>query len=149
MTEFTLRNASAGDYELSFEIRKNALGKYVEQTWGWDENWQWKYHKDDFNPAILKIIEVGKEPAGTLEVYTEDNDMIVSGLYITDKFQNQRIGTRLMTSIIRDASANSVKVKLQVLKVNPKAKALYERLGFIVFDTTDTHFKMIYKPVEK
>ncbi len=149
MTEFTFRNANDGDFELSFEIRKNALGKYVEQTWGWDENRQWKYHKDDFNPAILRIIEVGNEPAGTLENYAEDNSMIVSGLYIIDKFQNQGIGTRVMTSIIRNASENSANVMLQVLKVNPKAKALYERLGFTVYETTDTHFKMIYKPVEK
>jgi ribosomal protein S18 acetylase RimI-like enzyme len=54
-----------------------------------------------------------------------------------------------MTSIIRNASENSANVMLQVLKVNPKAKALYERLGFTVYETTDTHFKMIYKPVEK
>ncbi len=148
MTEYTLRNATVNDYELSFEIRKNALGEYVSQTWGWDENWQWKYHKDDFNPDILKIIEVGQEPAGSLEIYSEDNHMIVSGLYITDKFQNQQIGTRIMTSILRDASANSANVKLQVLKVNLKAKALYERLGFKVFEITDTHFKMIFKPVE-
>jgi RimJ/RimL family protein N-acetyltransferase len=148
MTEYTLRKATDDDYELSFEIRKNALGEYVKRTWGWDEDWQWKYHKDDFNPDILKIIEVGPEPAGSLEIYTEDNHMIISGLYITDKFQNQQIGTRIMTSILRDALANSANVKLQVLKVNLKAKALYERLGFRVLEITDSHYKMIYKHVE-
>jgi len=33
---------------------------------------------------------------------------------------------------------------LKVLKVNVKAKAFYERIGFKVFGETEQHFQMIY-----
>lgn len=144
MTEYTLRNATSHDYDLSFEIRKNALGEYVSQTWGWDEDWQLKYHKQDFNTDILKIIEVDGKAAGSLEVYKENDDIIVSGLYIIDKYQNLRIGTGIMTSILKDASLIPANVKLQVLKVNHKAKSFYERIGFKVYNENEQHFQMIY-----
>jgi len=149
MTEYTLREATNQDFELSYKIRKNALGEYVEQTRGWDEDWQLKYHKKDFDAKILKIIEVKGNPAGSLEVYRENDHLVVSGLYIIDRYQNQQIGTRIMTSIIKDAQLNSFKIKLQVLKVNNKAKVLYERLNFKVFEETEHHFQMIYKPSDK
>ena len=144
MTEYTLRKATSHDFDLSFEIRKNALGEYVSQTWGWDEDWQLKYHRQDFNTDILQIIEVNSKPAGSLEVYTENNHIVVSGLYIIDKYQNLQIGSRIRSSIIKDASLIPANVKLQVLKVNHKAKAFYERIGFKVYNETEQHFQMIY-----
>lgn len=146
--EYKLRKATPEDFMLSYEIRKNALGKYVEQTWGWDENWQLKYHEEDFNTDILQIIEVDGKPAGTLEsfveVEAEDGALTVSGLYLTGEFQNRGIGESLMRKIIGDAKAGNLPVKLQVLKVNQKAKKFYERLGFTVYAENETHFKMIY-----
>jgi ribosomal protein S18 acetylase RimI-like enzyme len=149
MTEYTLRKASNEDSDLTFEIRKNALGEYVKLTWGWDEEWQQKYHKEDFNPDILKIIDVNGKPAGCLEVIIEPDHILVSGLYIIDKYQNLQIGTRIMSSIIKDASLIPANVKLQVLKVNHKAKAFYERFGFKVYNETEQHFQMIYKFSDK
>lgn len=145
MVNYSLRNADENDFMLSFEIRKNALGEYVSQTWGWDEDWQLKYHRQDFNVDILKIIEVNGKPAGSLEVYPENDHIVVSGLYIIDTYQNLQIGSRIMSSIIKDASSIPANVKLQVLKVDYKAKAFYERLGFTVLNETEQHFQMIYK----
>lgn len=148
MIDYTLRKAVSGDLDLSFEIRKDALGKYVEQTWGWDEKWQLKYHKDDFNLDILKIIEVNGKPAGSLETSIDDDVLIISGLYITSKYQNCKIGTRIMNDLINEALIKKQIIRLQVLKVNSGAKKLYENLGFIVYEENITHYKMIYKPVE-
>jgi ribosomal protein S18 acetylase RimI-like enzyme len=44
--------------------------------------------------------------------------------------------------IIIDAKYSGKSVTLQVLKSNPKAKALYERLGFKVIEDAGYHFKM-------
>lgn len=144
MVEYSLRKANTGDFILSYDIRKNALGDYVKQTRGWDEAWQMKYHAEDFNPEILSIIEVNGEPAGSLEVYSENDNMIVSGLYIIDAYQNLNIGTRIMSTILDEAKLKNANVRLQVLKVNLKAKTLYEKLGFKVYNETEKHFQMIY-----
>ncbi len=130
---------------LSFDIRKNALGEYVKQTWGWDEKWQLKYHKEDFNCDILSIIEVNGEPAGSLEYYYDDHSMIISGIYIIDKFQNRGIGTNILINLHKEAESKGKQVRLQVLKVNTKAKKLYEKLGYEVYNTTETHYQLVYK----
>lgn len=146
---YTLRKADENDKDLSFEIRKNALGKYVEETWGWDEEFQRKYHEEDFDTDILSIIEVDGEPAGTLEVYSDEHSMIISGIYITDKYQNKGIGTKILLNLHKQASAENKAIRLQVLKVNERAKKLYLALGYEIYNTTETHFQMVnYNPVK-
>src|SRR5437773_3123560 len=94
--EYSLRQATPEDLKLSYNIRNNALRSYVEQTWGWDEEWQWKYHVEDFNPAIMQIIECDGSAAGILEL-TEDTDFfVVSGIYIIDTYQSNNIGGNIM-----------------------------------------------------
>lgn len=143
--KYQLRKSTKDDFMLSFEIRKNALGKYVEKTWGWNEDWQLNYHKEDFNTEILQIIEVDGKPAGTLESYKEEKAVRVSGLYIIDEYQNSGIGGEIMRNIISEAAKCSFPVKLQVLIVNIRARKFYERLGFRVYEENTTHFKMIYE----
>jgi ribosomal protein S18 acetylase RimI-like enzyme len=144
--EYKLKKASEEDFLLSYEIRKNSLGKYVEETWGWDEEWQMKYHKEDFNIDILQIIEVEGKPAGTLESYEEDGTIRVSGIYIIDEFQGKGIGCDIMQKIIDEAGSKDMQIQFQVLKVNVRAKKFYERLGFSVYGENQTHYQMIYKP---
>lgn len=148
MTEYKLRPATEDDYMLSFEIRRNALGEYVKQTWGWDEEWQLKYHKEDFNKDILSIIEVNGEPAGSLEYYYDAHSMIISGIYITDKFQNRGIGTEILLNLHKEASNKGMPIRLQVLKVNTKAKKLYEKHGYEVYNTTETHFQLVFNQIK-
>jgi ribosomal protein S18 acetylase RimI-like enzyme len=143
--EYSLRKTTDEDFLLSYEIRKNALGKYVEETWGWDEVWQMKYHKEDFDTEILQIIEVEGKPAGTLESFEENETLRVSGLYITGEYQNKGIGENLMRKILSSASEKKLPVKLQVLKVNSRAKKFYEDLGFRVSADTEKHFQMVYE----
>lgn len=143
--KYSIRKASQNDFQLAYDIRKNALGKYVEQTWGWDEEWQLKYHTEDFDVNILSIIEVNGEPAGTLERTEENGIITVSGIYIIDKFRNLGIGGDIMMNIITEADSLNKEIRLQVLKVNSAAKKFYERLGFKEFAENDTHYKMMYK----
>lgn len=143
---YSLRKSTADDFQLAYDIRKNALGEYVKQTWGWDEEWQMKYHKEDFNTEILSIIEVEGKPAGSLESFEEDGAIKVSGLYITEEYQNMGIGGDIMKEIMSEGVSKNMSVKLQVLKVNTKAKKFYEELGFISSAENETHFQMIYNP---
>lgn len=147
MLNYKLRKATNNDFQLAYDIRKNALGEYVKQTWGWDEEWQMKYHTEDFDTNILRIIEVNDSPVGSLEKSTEKDNITVSGLYIIDEFQGKGIGGDIMKNIIAEADENNRAVRFQVLKVNEKAKRFYERLGFSVCGETETHHQMIYNPI--
>lgn len=142
---YTIRKATQGDIELSFEIRKNAMYKYISDSKGWNEAKEMTDHIKDFNTDIMQIIEVDGKPVGVFESVDEDGYLNVHGLYILEEFQNCRIGSNVMNNIIDLAKTKGIPVLLQVLKINHKAKTFYERIGFKVHNETDQHFQMIYK----
>ena len=43
--EFTLRPATADDFEFAFEVKRDALGPYVAERWGWDDALQIQHHQ--------------------------------------------------------------------------------------------------------
>jgi len=47
-------------------------------------------------------------------------------------------GAALISTIIAEADARNLLVRLRVLKINP-ARRPYERLGFVVTDEAETH----------
>ena len=47
-----------------------------------------------------------------------------------------------MRIVFEETTKLNVPVKLKVLKVNPRAAAFYERLGFTITGDTDTHLLM-------
>jgi ribosomal protein S18 acetylase RimI-like enzyme len=145
MTEYTLRNATNEDIDLSFEMRKNAMYEYIAESKGWDEEKEMQDHINDFNTEVMQIIEVDNKPVGVVERVFEDGNFYVHGLYILAEFQNYKIGFQVMNNIINTAITEKRDILLQVLKVNTKAKAFYDKLGFKVYNETDHHFHMIYK----
>ena len=52
------------------------------------------------------------------------------------------VGTTLIKSILDDAQREGRQVDLSVLKVNHRARKLYELLGFSPTEETDTHYHM-------
>lgn len=142
---YTIRKATQGDIELSFEIRKNAMYKYISDSKGWNEAKEMTDHIKDFNTDIMQIIEVDGKPVGVFESVDEDGYLNVHGLYILEEFQNCRIGSNVMNNIIDLAKTKGIPVLLQVLKINHKAKTFYDRIGFKVFKEAEHHFQMIYK----
>lgn len=144
---YSLRKAGHNDYEFVFEVKKNALGEYITETWGWDEELQCKMHEDDIRTQNLFIIEAEGKGIGTLSINEEGNRIVIGSLYILDKYQSKGIGSRIVKNIISENPGKEI--RLGVLKVNFRAKKLYERLGFEVTGEENHHHKMIYKKNDK
>ncbi|MDX1613821.1 MAG: GNAT family N-acetyltransferase [Candidatus Promineifilaceae bacterium] len=142
MTTYTLRPAAAADESFAYRVKKEALGPYVEKTWGWDETWQRDYHRRNFNHLEVQIIEVEDEPVGTLMVERGPAAMLLHGIYILPHFQRRGVGSTVIADLLAEAQEARLPLRLQVLKVNP-ARRLYERLGFRVVGGTDHHFLMM------
>ena len=63
-------------------------------------------------------------------------------MFILPEYQGRGIGAALMMLIIKDAAAPKLPIRLQVLKINRRALAFYQRLGFKPTGETDTHILM-------
>ena len=62
------RSAIPEDLEFTYQLKKRTLKEYITETWGWDEEWQWKYHVENFNPEMVKIITENDKDIGCLLV---------------------------------------------------------------------------------
>ena len=137
-----LRPASDGDYDFGYEVKKAALGEYVDQTWGWDEEEQKHFYRREFNLQDAYVITLDGEDVGWLVHRRADQGQEVHQLFILPSYQNQGIGTCVLETIIASACQQRLAVFLQVLKCNVRARRLYDRLGFETYEQTTTHLLM-------
>ena len=136
------------DFDFAYQLKKVAYKEYIEQTWGWDEDFQMKFHEENFSTANTKIVIVEGRRIGTVDLKEEDERTFISGLYLLPAFQNKGIGTAILRDIMQETAANKKRIELEVLKVNTKAQDLYKRLGFEMSEGDETKYLM-YKEYSK
>ena len=139
MIEF--RPTTINDIEFLFHLHKAALGEYVDQTWGWDDDWQRQHIVNKFKPGTEQIILLDGEAIGLISVVDKRDEIFLGKISIHPQHQNSGIGTQLIQAVLDDAHGKGVPVSLRVLKVNP-ARRLYERLGFEIMPNATPMLKL-------
>lgn len=140
--DIKLRKATEADREFTYQAVKAAYRDYVEQVWGWDEEQQRQLHGEWFAPQKFQVIQAAGVEVGFLAVVHEPDCIRLNQIYLLPDHHNRGIGTACLTRILEEADALGLPVRLRVLKVNPRAMALYRRLGFQPTDEIDTHVRM-------
>ena len=147
MEELSIRKAQATDSEFVFAVKQAAFREYVEQIWGWDDTYQRDLHDRRFAAQDIRIIQFDGTDVGFLSIRNTSDTFKVDQIYILPEYQGKGIGAACMKRIIDDANLEQKPVTLQVLKINTRATAFYQRLGFTIVDENPTHFQM-KKPLE-
>ena len=146
MEGLKFRKAQTIDSEFVFAVKKAAFREYVEQIWGWDDTYQKDLHNRRFASQDLRIIQFHGTDVGFLSTSRTSDTLNVNQLYILPEYQGRGIGAACMRRIIDDANLEQKPVTLQVLKINTRAAAFYQRLGFTIIDENSTHFQMTRPP---
>lgn len=142
MGKCDLRPATAADSEFAHQTKKAAFREYVEKVWGWDEDEQRRLHERRFASQDFQVIQVSGVDVGILAVTRQADCVKVNQMFILPEYQSRGIGAACMRRIIEEAATSNLPVRLQVLKVNARALAFYERLGFKRVSESDTHVMM-------
>ena len=129
MTSVALRPATPADSEFCYQLRKAAMGDYITAIWGWDEQRQRDFHARGFGPGRWQIITAGGTDVGMLHVEYRPGEICLSRIEILPGHQGRGIGTRLISTLIDQAWRKGQDLVLDVLTVNTRARALYQRLG--------------------
>ena len=129
MTVIALRPATAADSEFCFRLHKAAMAEYVAAIWGWDEQRQRDHHTRGFTPGHWQIITADGTDAGILIVDYRPTEIYLARIEIHPGYQGHGIGTRLISALIDEAAQRGQDLVLDVLTVNNRAHALYQRLG--------------------
>lgn len=91
---------------------------------------------------ILKVYGLRKGTVAAFKLLflhhsSEDNDLYVEAVAVADSARGQGVGNQLFKALEGFAREKSISsLSLDVIGTNPKAQALYERLGFAVTHKT-------------
>ena len=138
----TLRKASQDDKQFAYEVKRAAMREYVERVWGWDEDQQWQLHDSRFCERDFQVIALNGVDVGIMSVAVRPDCVFVNQLYLLPEHQRRGVGQVCMLTVMERARSLDLPVRLQVMKVNPRAVAFYERLGFTATGETATHVQM-------
>lgn len=139
----TVRLYDPTDLDALYGIHREVMREYVEATWGpWDEEWQQAHFEETFPARRMQVVLHGYDIAGAIDCQRHRDRWSINRIEIAPEFQNQGIGTWLVTRLVQQARGEDVPVTLEVLKVNEGARRLYARLGFTVTGETNTHWQM-------
>jgi ribosomal protein S18 acetylase RimI-like enzyme len=140
--DLRLREATPDDREFLYNLHCASLKDYITETWGWDEEWQRNHFNEHFDPHRRRIIRLRDRSIGALGVCERDSDILIDYMALYPAYQRLGIGSQLINAIIEQGVAEGKPIRLRVLRTNP-AFRLYERLGFMVEEKSDTHIQMI------
>lgn len=135
----TLRNAGPKDSEFAYCVKKAAFREYVEKVWGWDEDEQRHLHERRFTAQDFRVIKLAGTDIGIMAVVVAPDCVKVNQLFVLPEHQGKGIGRECMLLIMQEARRLGLPVRLRVLKVNSRAQAFFQRLGFTRTAETATY----------
>jgi ribosomal protein S18 acetylase RimI-like enzyme len=129
LTSIGIRPATHADSEFCFQLHKAAMGDYVAAIWGWDDQSQRGFHARVFDPDRWQIITADGADIGMLDVEYRPTEIYLGRIEVRPDHQGRGIGSRLIGALIDEAAQKGQDLVLDVLTVNHRALALYQRLG--------------------
>ena len=139
MDRLTLRRAGPDDSEFAYRARRAAFKEYVDKAGGWDEDEERRLHRQRFETQDFRIIHLAGADIGVLAVVTASDCVKVNQIFLLSEHQGRGVGGECMMRVLEEARGLGLPVRLRVLKVNPRALAFYQRLGFTRTGETDMH----------
>jgi GNAT superfamily N-acetyltransferase len=88
------------------------------------------------------VIEVDGEAVGRLRVERAPGVIELAGIQLLPRCQSRGLGTRIIRGLIDEAQAAGARLELLAEDDNPRARALYERLGFVSSGLLDDPLRM-------
>ena len=140
------RDALPEDRLFLFELNKATMQDYVDVTWGWDDEQQIAFFDEHFDPSGCQILQVGGVDIGVLAVEENADEIYLAEVQMLPESQGKGIGSSIVRSLIERGRSQGKPVTLRVLRTNPRATALYARLGFRPFKEIETHVYMRRDP---
>jgi len=134
------------DFQFGYDIKKETLKEYIEKTWAkWDDEKQMEYYRNSFEVDNNFIVKFFENKIGWLNIIETESNIDINQIFILPKYQNKGIGGKIIKDIMDKGINNNKVLNLQVLKCNKKAQKLYEKLGFMFDDETETHYLYKYE----
>jgi ribosomal protein S18 acetylase RimI-like enzyme len=137
------RPVAESDYEALWRLHVDAMRDCVTATYGWLDAVQQRLFRDGWQQKLAQRVLVDRVIVAAWLIERRPDDIYLSFVEVASSHQGRGIGTVIVRRVLDEASATSRPARLQVLKANPGARRLYERLGFRIEQDTATHLGLI------
>lgn len=125
------------------------MREVIEKTWGWDEAWQRTDFERRLAAYMVSIIEAEDRAAGSLWLEWIPDSLYIHEVQILPEFQGKGLGTAVVQDVLEQGARRKLPVTLSVVPANPRAKRLYERLGFEVTSVEPPFIRMRHQALLK
>ena len=134
------------DRQALFALYKMSLHEHIDQTFGWDENFQQERFNMSYRDPDFISVTLGSVTAGYLAVKDEIEEVHLSLLLLQPEYRSRGIGRQVMQTLLSRASESGRPLTLSCFLCNQGAMRFYQDLGFCVA-TKDEHFVTYRSPV--
>jgi RimJ/RimL family protein N-acetyltransferase len=113
----------------------------VEYRAGFRE-WTVEQLRGEVPDSVTSVITAYGVDVGRLRVVRTPDLVELAGLQLLPEHQGRGLGTRVIRDLVAEAASTGRAFGLSVEKDNPRARALYERLGLVIVGQTDDELVM-------
>ena len=143
--DYRIRFATPNDHDLIYALKAESVRPYVEKIWGWDEDYQRKDFDSDFSRIKqFNVIEIDESFAGFVQYYFEYPYFEVVEIHLLPEYRGKGIGSDILRYLQKVCFSHDRKIRSGCFKENNRAKVLYQKLGFMQTEETNTHYILEY-----
>ena len=137
--DIQMRPAKPEDLDFAWDLYRRLMKPLAEELLAWNDERQKAVVEPEIENGQASIIVVTGRQAGWLHVRETPRSVELCQIYILPELQNLGIGSLLLARLIEKTKRQGKTLTLEIMK-NNRAKALYERLGFV--QTGESDFKI-------
>jgi len=148
---YRLRKSTIDDDYFLFKVMKLAMlptNKKLNPSYKLNIEEEFERYNNPFKPKEVDVIVFNGIDIGRLRVVKTNFEIYIGGFQILPGFQNRGIGTKVLQDLIEESLALKIPIRLEVQKVNSKAKKFYEKNGFQEVGITEKDFIMKFNPLK-
>ncbi|MBI3826611.1 MAG: GNAT family N-acetyltransferase [Candidatus Rokubacteria bacterium] len=138
-----MRPATAADLSFLTEAFLISLRDAITAARGcWDEVLERAQFHEQLDIGGTRIIVSAGREVGFVTAVASATEVFLHTLCILPQHQGRGIGTAVTREVMSGARRRGLAIALTVLKTNPSARRLYERLGFVVVEELEHHHRL-------
>jgi len=131
-----------------FRLTKTGLFPFVDEVFGWDDEFQKQRMRDDYEPEWFHWVFEGDQRIGYVCFKPYEQALHLHLLVLEQAYTGLGYGKRVMEAIHKKATDERRDITLSSFKCNERAVHLYKSLNYEVTEE-EAHFLLFRKPYNK